>query len=62
MYDTFTNFLRGFSRNFPMLWALLVTAVVAGATLDLHLFWEQMLRWVSSIFRSHRSASKDDKE
>jgi hypothetical protein len=41
---------------------LLVTAVVAGATLDLYLFWEQMLRWVSSIFHSHRSASKDDKE
>jgi hypothetical protein len=53
MYDSLTSFLRNFSVDFPVLWALLVMAIVAGAGLTLYVFWELTLRWVSSIFRSH---------
>ncbi len=60
MYDSLASFLRNFSVNFPVLWALLVMAVVAGTGLILYVFWELALRWVSSIFtpRSRNSEGR----
>jgi predicted permease len=59
MYDSLASFLRNFSVDFPLLWALLVMAVVAGTGLSLYVFWELVLRWASSIFspRNHNSES-----
>jgi hypothetical protein len=50
MYDSLAGFLRNFSVDFPILWALLVMAVVAGTGLTLYVLWELVLRWASSIF------------
>jgi hypothetical protein len=50
MYDSLAEFLRNFSTGFPILWALLVMAVVAGTGLALYVLWELTLRWVSAIF------------
>jgi predicted permease len=57
MYDSLASFLRSFSADFPILWALLVMAVIAGAGFALYAFWELALRWLSSAFhpRSHDS-------
>jgi hypothetical protein len=51
MYDSLVSFLTNFSTDFPILWALLVMAVVAGTGFVLYVFWELVIRWVSSIFR-----------
>jgi hypothetical protein len=55
MYDSLAGFLKNFSADFPILWALLVTAVIAGAGLILYAFWELALRWAYSAFhpRNH---------
>jgi hypothetical protein len=53
MYDSLASFLRNFSVQFPILWALLVVAVIAGTGLALYVFWELALRWVSSVFHPH---------
>ena len=50
MYDALTGFLQNFSSQFPLLWALLVMAVVAGTGLGLYVFWELVLRWVISTW------------
>ena len=44
MYDSITDFIKTFSADHPLLWALLVTAVVAFTSLVLFLFWEAALR------------------
>jgi len=43
MYDFLNSFLRTFSLHQPVLWALLVMAVVATISLALYAFWE--LAW-----------------
>ena len=44
MYDTITEFMTTFSADYPLLWALLVVAVVACTSLLLFVFWETALR------------------
>lgn len=46
MYVSLTSFLQTFSAYQPVLWALLVVAVVAIASLILFAFWE--LVWSAS--------------
>jgi hypothetical protein len=48
MYETFTGFLRTFSADHSLLWALVVVAVVSCTSLALFLFWEVVLRLLSS--------------
>jgi hypothetical protein len=52
MYDSIASFLKSFSTNFPLLWALLVMMVIAGTGLALYAFWELVLRWVPRVFGS----------
>jgi hypothetical protein len=52
MYDSVASFLKNFSANFPLLWALLVMVVIAGAGLALYAFWELLLRVVTIVFSS----------
>ena len=54
MYDALTGFLQSFSSESPLLWALLVMAVVAGTGLGLYIVWELVLRWVISIWAKSR--------
>ena len=61
MYDTLSEFLRTFSSDHSLLWALMVTGAVAGTSLLLFLFWELVLRLVffrASSRKNRRSASK----
>ena len=44
MNDSVTEFLTTFPIDNPLLWALLVMAVVAGTSLALYLFWEVLLQ------------------
>ena len=44
MPDLFSSFLRTFSLHQPVLWALLVMAVVATISLALYAFWELVWR------------------
>jgi hypothetical protein len=46
MYDALASFLQDLSSQSPLLWALLVMAVVAGTGLGLYALWEMVLRWV----------------
>ena len=44
MYDSVTHFLKTFSADQPILWALLVMAVVATISLTMYAFWELVWR------------------
>ncbi len=44
MYDSLIEFMNNLSADNPLLWALLVMAVVAGTSLILFGFWELVLR------------------
>ncbi len=44
MYDSLSEFMNNLSADNPLLWALLVMAVVAGTSLILFGFWELVLR------------------
>ena len=44
MYESLTHFLKTFSADSPLLWALLVMVVIAAAGLVLYGFWELALR------------------
>ncbi len=48
MYDSVTYFLKTFSADQPILWALLVMAVVATTSLTMYAFWELVWRLLSS--------------
>ena len=51
MYDALTDFLKSFSVDYPVLWALTVVAVVATTSLTLYAFWELVLRRLfSNVF------------
>ena len=49
MYESLTHFLKTFSADSPLLWALLVMAVTAAAGLLLYGFWELVLRGVGLV-------------
>ena len=55
MYDALTEFLQETGRQAPLLWALLVMAVVAGAALGLYILWELVLRWLTSAWARGRA-------
>ncbi|MDE2816468.1 MAG: hypothetical protein OXM03_12275 [Chloroflexota bacterium] len=55
MYDALTAFLQEISSRSPLLWALLVMAVVAGTALGLYSLWELVLRWVISAWAGSRA-------
>ena len=48
MYEALANFLRDFSADAPILWALLVMLVVAATGFGLYAFWELVLGWIFS--------------
>ena len=50
MYELLTDFLRDFSRAYPLPWALLVMASLGLAGLGLHLFWQLILRGAGRLF------------
>lgn len=50
MYESLTHFLKTFSAEAPLLWALLVMAVIAVAGLALYGFWEVVLRGIGMAF------------
>ncbi len=45
MYDSLTDFMKNFSADNSLLWALLVMGVVAATGLLLYVFWELVLRY-----------------
>ena len=59
MFSAIEEFLRTFNVNYPLVWALLVMAIVAVTSLTLYLFWELVLRLVSAGNASRRSRSKE---
>jgi hypothetical protein len=61
MYDSLSTFLKSFSAEFPLLWALLVLAVIAGVALFLYGFWELALRWAARIYRSRNQSTSRGK-
>ena len=61
MYQALSNFLITFSSDFPILWALVVMAVIGTTGLGLYAFWEIVLKGASAVFggRSNRSSNLD---
>lgn len=53
MYESLTDFLKTFSAESPLLWALLVMAIIAVAGLALYGFWEVVLRGVGMALGNH---------
>ena len=49
MYESLANFLKTFSSNIPILWALFVMLVVGGTGLALYAFWELVLGWIFTV-------------
>ncbi len=45
MYDSLTEFMKNFSADNSVLWALLVMALVAITGLALFVFWELVIRY-----------------
>ena len=60
MNDSLTEFLKTFPIDNPLLWALLIMAVVAATSLALFLFWEVLLRLRLPFGSSSLGSSKDD--
>ena len=58
MYDSVTSFLKTFSADQPILWALLVMAVVATTSLTLYAFWELVWSASGGLFPGNSSTKK----
>lgn len=58
MYDSLTDFMQDLSADSPVLWALLVMAVVVFASLILFAFWEVVLRLISARRPMGKRAAK----
>ncbi len=56
MYDAIADFIRSFSADHTLLWALLVMGVVASVSLVLYGFWELVLRLLSGVGFSNRNS------
>ena len=59
MYESLVHFLKTFSAESPLLWALLVMAVIAVAGLGLYAFWELLLRGLRLAFSGGRRGNGD---
>ena len=57
MYEALASFLQDISSHSPLLWALLVMAVVAATALGLYGLWELLLRWAVSAWGGSRARS-----
>ena len=56
MYESLADFLKTFSSQSPMLWALLVMGVISLTGLILYGFWELVLRGISlTIYSGSRN-------
>ena len=55
MYESLSEFLRATSAGNPLVWALLVMAVVAVTGFVLYWFWEGLFRLVRPSPRSESS-------
>ena len=58
MYASLTHFLKTFSADEPLLWALLVTGVVAATSLTLYVFWDLVLSFLGRAILPQRSGRK----
>ena len=45
MYDSLAEFMKNFSADHSVLWALLIVAVVASTGMALFAFWELVLNY-----------------
>lgn len=59
IYDALTNFLSTLSADHPILWALLVVAVIVGSGLGLYAFWEAVVKAASAAFRRAGHTGRD---
>ncbi len=59
MYEALSKFLIAFSSDSPILWALLVMAVIAGTGLGLYAFWEIILKGASAVFGRSSSLNRE---
>ena len=57
MYQALTDFLTTFNVQWPLLWAVLVTLVVAGTGLLLYAFWELTLGGLVKLFTRLRRST-----
>ena len=57
MYESLTYFLKTFSVESPLPWALLVMAIISLAGLALYGFWEVVLRGIGMAFGGGRSSN-----
>ena len=58
MYETLTEFLRNTSAGNPLVWALLIMAMVSITSLILYGFWEVVLRL--TLYRLFSSNSSEE--
>lgn len=58
MYDRITEFMTTFSADYRLLWALLVVAFVACASLLLFVFWEAVLRFFPPLRVSTKNSKR----
>jgi len=58
MYDAITEFIKTLSADSPLLWALLVTGVVACTSLLLFAVWEVVLRLVFPARVTNRNSRR----
>ena len=58
MYDAITEFMKTLSADSPLLWALLVTGVVAFSSLLLFAVWETALRLVFPARATNRNGRR----
>lgn len=61
MYDSVAEFLKSMNEGRPLLWALLVTGVVAAAGLALFGFWETVFRLLSTARAARKDGSRSSK-
>ena len=59
MHAPLTHFLKTFSADQPVLWALLVMGVLAAMSLGLYVFWEVALSFLGRAIFPRRSGSPD---
>ena len=62
MYESLTEFLRNASAGNPLLWALLIMAMVTVTSLFLYGFWEVVLRLTLYRLSSGNSSQENTGE
>ena len=62
MYESLTEFLRNASAGNPLVWALLILAMVSITSLVLYGFWEVVLRLTLSRLSSQNGPGENPEE